>query len=107
VSEADLDSELEDIANASKSTLEEARDKWQKMGLMAVIAEGVMHRRAVGWLMENVETTEVEETAAPDESKPAEGAKKTAKKRASKKKDEAAPMAGDESPEPTPEGDAE
>jgi len=107
VSEADLDSELEDIANASKSTLEEAREKWQKMGLMAVIAEGVMHRRAVGWLMENVETTEVEETAAPDESKPAEGAKKTAKKRASKKKDEAAPMAGDESPEPTPEGDAE
>ena len=86
VTEDDITSELEDLARASKSTVEEARAKWQKMGLMAVIAEGVMHRRAVGWLMENVKAVEVEEKPE-GATEPAEGTKKTTKKRATKKKD--------------------
>jgi trigger factor len=105
VTDADIDQELEDIAQASKTTAEEARKKWEDMGLMAVLAEGVMHRKAVGWLMENVKTVEVEEAEEGAEpSAPAEGTKKTTKKRASKKKaetevaEDAAGEAADEAP---------
>jgi trigger factor len=97
VTDEDLDKELEDIANASHTTVDEAREKWQKMGLMAVIAEGVMHRRAVGWAMENVKTVEVEEAAEGAEP-PAADTKKTAKKRASKKKAEPAAEATEAAP---------
>jgi hypothetical protein len=76
------------------------------MGLMAVIGEGVMHRRAVGWLMENVKTVEVDDFVE-GESRPVEDTKKKTKKRASKKKDEAAPKAGDETSEAAPEANAE
>jgi trigger factor len=91
VTDEDLNQELKDIADASKITPEEAREKWKAMGLMAVIAEGVMHRRAVGWLMENVETVEVDEKA-PEPFAPDAGTKKAAKKRAPKKKTEAAKL---------------
>ena len=86
VTEDDINSELEDLARASKTTADEAREKWKSMGLMAVVAEGVMHRRAVGWLMENIEAVEVED--APEATGSSEGTEKTTKKRASKKKKE-------------------
>jgi trigger factor len=102
VTDADLDAELQEVADASKTTVEEAREKWKHMGLMAVIAEGVMHRRAVGWLMENVETVEREDKPE-GEGEPAEAAKKPAKKRAAKKKVETAETA--EVAEEAPAGD--
>lgn len=104
VTDADIDAELDDLARASKTTAEDARKKWQEMGLMAVIAEGVMHRRAVGWLMENVETTEVEDKPE-GAAEPAEGTKKTTKKRATKKKD--VPAEASEAAEPDAESPAE
>jgi len=85
VTDDDIDSELEDLAKASKTTVEEAREKWQKMGLMSVIAEGVMHRKAVEWLMENVATVEVDDEAAGNAEPISEKKKTTTKKRASKK----------------------
>ncbi|MDR3685514.1 MAG: trigger factor [Coriobacteriia bacterium] len=88
VTDADLEEELKEISSASKMSVEEAREKWKAMGLMAVIAEGVMHRRAVGWLMENVEAVETDEKA-PELFAADAGTKKTAKKRAPKKKTEA------------------
>jgi trigger factor len=89
VSDEDIETELKDIAGASEATAEETREKWQSMGLMPVIAEGVMHRKAVEWLMENVKTIEVENMdESAEEPAEAEGTKKTTKKRASKKKDE-------------------
>ena len=78
VTDEEIDSEFEDIARATEVTVEQARKKWQDMGLSAVIAESVMHRRAVGWLMENVEAVEVEGTAeseAANESVAAEAPK--------------------------------
>ena len=62
ITDATIDEELAEIARATKSTPEEARKKWEEMGLMAVIREGVMHRLAVNWLMENVTVVEVEPT---------------------------------------------
>ena len=76
------------MRSATKSTVEEARKKWEEMGPMAVITEGVMHRMAVGWLMENVTVVEVEPTAdaaETDDSADSKGTKKAAKK--SKKTD--------------------
>jgi len=86
VTDADIDEELSEIARASKSTPEETRRKWEEMGLMAVIREGVMHRKAVNWLMENVTVVEVvPDPDAEDESTiwstgPSQPAKKPAKK---------------------------
>lgn len=93
VTDEDIDSELEDLARASNSTVDEAREKWKAMGLMAVIAEGVMHRRAVSWLMDNVEVVEIDDTSATsdaessDAAETSEGTKKAAKKRTTKKKE--------------------
>ena len=61
VTAEEMDEEFEEVAKAGNTTPEEARKKWQDMGLTAVIAESVMHRRAVGWLMENVEAVEIED----------------------------------------------
>jgi trigger factor len=89
VTDEDMDRELQDMAQASGESMEETRAKWEKLGLNAVVAEGVMHRRAVGWLMENVEVDErPDEPAAEPEA--AEGTKKATKKRAPKKKPESA-----------------
>jgi trigger factor len=89
VTDEDMDRELQDMAQASGESMEETRAKWEKLGLNAVVAEGVMHRRAVGWLMENVEVDErPDEPAAEPEA--AEGTKKATKKRAPKKKPETA-----------------
>jgi trigger factor len=85
VSETDIDEELTQIADATKTTVDEARKKWQDMGLMAVLNEGVMHRKAVGWLMENVTVVEVEPTPESDEvAAEPKGKKKAAKKPAKK-----------------------
>jgi FKBP-type peptidyl-prolyl cis-trans isomerase (trigger factor) len=62
VTDSDIDDELAEIAAATKSTPEETRKKWEEMGLMAVIREGVMHHKAVDWLMEKVTVIEVEPT---------------------------------------------
>ena len=88
VTDAEIDEELVEIAKATNSTPEEARKKWEEMGLMAVIREGVMHRMAVGWLMDNVTVIEVEpsdEDSESDDSAASKGTKKAAKK--SKKAD--------------------
>jgi trigger factor len=94
VTERDIEDELADLAKASKTSVEEAREKWEKMGLMSVIREGVMHRKAVNWLMGNVKTVETEDgETAPEAATPAEGTKKTTRKRASKKTEAAAEAA--------------
>jgi hypothetical protein len=104
ITDTDIDEELAEIARASKSTPEEARKKWEDMGLMAVIGEGVMHRKAVNWLMESVTVVEVEPTSETDDA-PAEpkGKKKAAKKPAKKaektKAETEAPVAEAESTE--------
>jgi trigger factor len=63
VTEEDVDEELGQIAEATKSTKDEAREKWQEAGLMAVIREGVMQRKAMAWLMENCKETVIVEGA--------------------------------------------
>jgi len=81
VTDAAIDEEISEIARATKTTVDDARKKWEEMGLMPVIEEGVMHRLAVNWLMENVNVVEVEPTPETDEvPAKAEEKKKSAKK---------------------------
>jgi len=78
----DIDQELADFAGSSDTTPEEARKRWEELGLMTVIREQIMHRKAVEWLMENSSVTVV--TAGSDDDAPAE--EKPAKKKAAPKK---------------------
>ena len=79
VAPADIDAELADIAEGTEASAEEARQRWEEMGLMPVVVEQVMHRKAVEWLMENATIIEAEAGA---ESAAAE---KPVKKKAAKK----------------------
>jgi len=103
VTDEDIDQEFEDMGSSADSSPADLRKKWEDMGLMPVIREGVVHRKAVGWLMENVEVVEKElvlatpeaadsgaESEAATGEAAAEGTKKPARKRAPKK---AAPKA--------------
>lgn len=64
VTDEDIDAELAEVGKATETTAEEARRKWEEMGLIAVLREQVMHRKAVMWLLDNIEITE---EAATDE----------------------------------------
>jgi len=69
VTDADIDEELSTVAEGTETTPEEARKRWEEMGLMPVVTEQVMHRKAVEWLMENAAVTESDDVdaAASDE----------------------------------------
>jgi trigger factor len=82
VSAEDLDAELNEIADATGTSVEDARKRWEELGLMAVVTEQIMHRKAVKWLLDNAEVT-VEETSAADDS--AEDKKSAKKKPAAEK----------------------
>ncbi len=59
VTDEDMEHELDVIAEATDTTVEAARQRWQDMGLIAIVREQVMQRKAYEWLLENVTITEV------------------------------------------------
>ncbi len=69
VTDADIDEELNTIAEGTEATPEEARKRWEEMGLLPVVTEQIMHRKAVEWLMESATITETDDVdaAASDE----------------------------------------
>ncbi len=92
VTDEDVEDELKTVAEGTKTSVEEARTRWEEMGLMPVVREQIMHRKAVYWLMENATVREVDPYADADAESGStdEGTKKKpAKKRATKKAAEA------------------
>lgn len=69
VTDTDIDDELKVVADSTQSTPEEERARWEDMGLMPVVTEQIMHRKAVEWLMEAAVVTETDDVdaAASDE----------------------------------------
>ena len=69
VTEDDINSEIERFAEAAETDVDELRARWDEARAIEVLTEGIMHRRAVEWLMnpENVEINEVEPGAEGDE----------------------------------------
>lgn len=90
VTDADIDAEIAMFADNSDQSPEELRARWEETGVIAVLFEQVMHRKAIEWLLANVAVSEESEPAAEK----AEPGKKPSKKKS--KKEEAAPEASDE-----------
>ena len=57
ITDEDLAAEFDEIARVTESSVEDARKRWEDNGLMGVLREQIMHRRAVAWLLENAEVT--------------------------------------------------
>ncbi len=66
VTEEDIAAEFEKIAAEYELTPEATRERWEALGLIGVMREDLMHRKAYDWLKENVTIVEksVEELQA-------------------------------------------
>jgi trigger factor len=85
ITDEDIETEIADLASSDKGSVEETRKRWEELGLMSVLREQIMHRKAMLWLLENVNV--IEESGETETDTPAEGTKKAAtKKRASRSK---------------------
>lgn len=85
VTDEDIDEELRVIAGESQETPEELRKRWEEAGVMAALREQIQQKKAMLWLLDHVDVSEVDAPSA-DGAAPAEKpAKKPAKKRAAKK----------------------
>lgn len=58
ISEEDVEAEFNEIAAAANETAEKMRARWEELGLMPVLKEQIMQRKAVRWLLDNVEVTD-------------------------------------------------
>lgn len=68
VTEEDINAEMERFAEAAEIDVDELRARWDETRAIEVLTEGIMHRRAIEWLMDpdNVEITEQEEPEADE-----------------------------------------
>jgi trigger factor len=95
VTDEEIDAEIELMASSQKTGVPAFRERLKANGAMPVVKQQLLHRKAVRWLMENVEVVEeepgAEGTAKPEGTAKSEGAAKPKKKPAAKK---AAPKKG-------------
>ncbi len=89
VADTDLDEEIAVMATDSDKTPEEARKRWEDLGLLPVIREQIMQKKAMQALLEEVTIAEVAPASEP--KKADAGTKKSSAKKASKKAAEKAP----------------
>ncbi len=82
VTDEDVEAELADMAEASGKTAEDFRHLWEQAGVLAVLQEQVMQRKAMDWLLEHTEVVDEEPET------PAEEPKKKSRVRANKKEAE-------------------
>jgi trigger factor len=88
ITEGDIAEELSSIADSEKISVEAVAQRLRDSGLMPLVKERVIHRKAVRWLMDNVEVVEEEPAAevAGGTAKVAKAPKKgTSKKKAAAK----------------------
>jgi trigger factor len=74
VTEDDITEEITRFAEAAETDVDELRARWDESRAIEVLTEGIMHRKAIQWLMdpENVEIIEKEPVAESDEAGDAE-----------------------------------
>lgn len=82
VAEEDIQKELEAVAETLSISMDEARKRWKDMGLMSLVNEQIIQRKAYEWLLENITVVAEEESEAADgeqgtKKEPAENAKPT------------------------------
>jgi trigger factor len=96
VDTAEIDAEIELMSASQKVDVSEFRSRLKANGAMPVVVQQLLHRKAVRWLMENVEVVEQEsegETEATAKPKKKAPAKKAAPKKGTSTTD--APKADD------------
>jgi len=73
ITDDDIDEAIREMAGAAEADPQELREKWEAAGVMSVLTEQIMHKRAIGWLMDeaNVGIIEKDDTEA-DDAEPAE-----------------------------------
>lgn len=88
--EGELESELERMATAQKLDARELEKRYRAGGVLPLVRQQLLQRKAIRWLMENVEVVEQESGEAAEAAAPA---KKSAAKRSAKPAAEAKPAA--------------
>ena len=82
ISENDFEEAIRDIAGGEDEATDTMREKLRDAGALPVVREQIMHRKALRWLVDNVEVVEEEPAAEGGEVKPAK--KPAAKKKSAK-----------------------
>lgn len=86
VTDEDIEAELAEMSGGSGEDARKFGENLRASGAMPILIEQLMHKKAVRWLMDNVEVVERDEDAAEEPSAEAEA--KPKKKRAAKSKKE-------------------
>jgi len=75
VTDDDIDEAVREMAGAAEADPQELREKWEAAGVMSVLTEQIMHKRSIGWLMDeaNVGIIEKDDNEA-DDAEPAQAA---------------------------------
>lgn len=79
VTDEDIDAEISELAGSSDTDPAELRQKWAESGVLSVLREQIMHRRAVQWLLDPA-NVEVIETDDPELLAGTKGTKQAASK---------------------------
>ncbi len=85
ISEADLEEAIREIAGGQVDAGERMRSQLRDAGALPVVKEQIMHRKALRWLIDNVEVIESDPATDDEAAKPA---KKAASKKKSAKSEE-------------------
>jgi len=95
VTPEEIDAELELMASSQEAGIAAFRERLKSSGAMPVVRQGLLNRKAVRWLMDNVEVIETDPDAPAGDAKPKKKApaKKAAAKKGTSTKD--APKADD------------
>jgi trigger factor len=86
VTEADIDEDLAEFAKGTERTVEDIRHDWEEAGVLAVLKEQVMQRKATKWLLEHATLVEKAPEGPAESAEPAAKPKKARK--SAKKKEE-------------------
>lgn len=66
VTDEDINKDIESFASDSDASVAELRARWEDTGVMPVIIEQLQHKKAIHWLMENVEVVEKDMSSEAD-----------------------------------------
>lgn len=72
-SDEDLDADIAEMSGSEPGAAERMRERLRSAGMIAILREQILHRKALAWLSDNVEVTEAAEVVSPaaeDEDEP-------------------------------------
>ncbi len=90
ITDEEMHAALLEFAGGDESRLEETRERLAEAGATPIVREGIMHEKALAWLLANITVTEDEEHPAGEAAPPGDAATGASKpKRVRKRKSDA------------------